>query len=195
MSLLSDPEEETGADRRPLPDDTPVGSEESFDDKRLPTDADALDHVATESLVRQHEVQEVNVQAIVRFGLGLLAAAIIIHLALWWYLSVQTRQSLAVQVQLPPAEVTPVSETGPGIEEAPAAERAAQLSPALERLRGYGWVDEEAGTVRIPIEQAIELLAEQGLPAAENESAPAFGLDAAYRADSSGGRTLTTDHQ
>jgi hypothetical protein len=33
-----------------------------------------------------------------------------------------------------------------------------------QTLYTYGWVDEKAGTVRIPIERAMELLAQQGLP-------------------------------
>jgi hypothetical protein len=31
-------------------------------------------------------------------------------------------------------------------------------------LYSYGWVDQKAGTVRIPIERAMELLAQRGLP-------------------------------
>jgi hypothetical protein len=31
-------------------------------------------------------------------------------------------------------------------------------------LNSYGWVDQEAGIVRIPIEQAMELTLERGLP-------------------------------
>ena len=31
-------------------------------------------------------------------------------------------------------------------------------------MNSYGWVDEKAGTVRIPIERAMQLVAERGLP-------------------------------
>jgi hypothetical protein len=31
-------------------------------------------------------------------------------------------------------------------------------------LYSYGWIDEKAGTVRIPIERAMDLLVQQGLP-------------------------------
>lgn len=31
-------------------------------------------------------------------------------------------------------------------------------------LESYGWVDEQAGTVRIPIERAMDLLVQRGLP-------------------------------
>jgi hypothetical protein len=33
-----------------------------------------------------------------------------------------------------------------------------------QRLQSYGWVDQEAGVVRIPIDRAMELLAQRGLP-------------------------------
>lgn len=33
-----------------------------------------------------------------------------------------------------------------------------------ETLHSYGWVDEKAGTVRIPIERAMDLIAQRGLP-------------------------------
>ena len=35
-----------------------------------------------------------------------------------------------------------------------------------ERLNSYGWVDQSAGTVHIPIERAMELMVEQGVPTA-----------------------------
>ena len=31
-------------------------------------------------------------------------------------------------------------------------------------LNGYGWIDKEAGIVRIPIEKAIDVLTRKGLP-------------------------------
>ena len=33
-----------------------------------------------------------------------------------------------------------------------------------QTLHSYGWVDEQAGVVRIPIDRAMELLAQRGLP-------------------------------
>ena len=35
------------------------------------------------------------------------------------------------------------------------------------KLHGYGWVEKDDGLARIPIERAIELLAERGLPTRE----------------------------
>jgi hypothetical protein len=42
-----------------------------------------------------------------------------------------------------------------------------------ERLNSYGWVDQPAGTVHIPIERAMQLVAERGLPMAPAPSSPA----------------------
>jgi hypothetical protein len=37
-------------------------------------------------------------------------------------------------------------------------------------LNSYGWVDEEAGVVRIPIDRAMELTLERGLPTRSEEA-------------------------
>ncbi len=50
-----------------------------------------------------------------------------------------------------------------------------------QMLDRYAWIDKNAGTVRIPVERAIELLAERGLPhrAAPPEATPAAAPAAA----------------
>ncbi len=44
-----------------------------------------------------------------------------------------------------------------------------------KELNSYGWVDEKAGVVRIPIERAMQLVAERGLPVKSPETAPPAG--------------------
>ena len=58
-----------------------------------------------------------------------------------------------------------------------------------ERLMGYHWVDEDSGIVQIPIERAMSLLAQRGLPARsqpEGQQYPDVGLGGPT--DSNGGR-------
>jgi hypothetical protein len=38
------------------------------------------------------------------------------------------------------------------------------ITAEQDRLYTYGWIDESAGTVHIPIERAMDLIVEQGLP-------------------------------
>lgn len=40
-----------------------------------------------------------------------------------------------------------------------------------DTLATYGWVDQQAGIVRIPIERAMDLIAQRGLPTRSQESA------------------------
>ena len=42
-------------------------------------------------------------------------------------------------------------------------------------LDDYQWVDRKAGTVRIPVERAMEIVAERGLPHRGSEEEPAAG--------------------
>lgn len=55
-----------------------------------------------------------------------------------------------------------------------------------EKLESYGWMDKEAGVTRIPIDRAIDVLLERGIPA--RAEAPA-GLNQVVQ-DSSAGRTV-----
>ena len=55
-----------------------------------------------------------------------------------------------------------------------------------ERLESYGWMDKGAGVTRIPIERAMELTLERGLPARADVPA---GLNMVPE-DSSAGRTM-----
>jgi hypothetical protein len=46
------------------------------------------------------------------------------------------------------------------------------IAAAEQKLKGYAWVDRSAGTVRIPIERAMQLLVQQGWPDAKGSGTP-----------------------
>jgi hypothetical protein len=168
-------------------DEQRPGSAESPHDKRdIPAPA-SVEHVAEESVVREHEVQEVDLRQISFFAGGLLLSILVSALALWWLLRVWVEQPLAFEMQILPAEVTPQPAPGPGVEPFPASERLATFGQAQQQLQSYGWVDQQAGIVRIPIERAMELLVERGLPA-RNVAPPPFDLETDPALDSSGGQ-------
>jgi hypothetical protein len=56
----------------------------------------------------------------------------------------------------------------PRLEPMPFDELRRVRARGQELLDSYGWVDRKEGIVRIPIERAIDLTAERGLPADEN---------------------------
>lgn len=49
---------------------------------------------------------------------------------------------------------------------------ARELARQNALISGYAWVDQQAGVVRIPVDRAIDLLAERGLPARQEAAAP-----------------------
>jgi hypothetical protein len=52
----------------------------------------------------------------------------------------------------------------PRLEEDERGELKTVLLDQEQKLNSYGWVDEKAGVARIPIERAIQLTAQRGLP-------------------------------
>lgn len=54
-----------------------------------------------------------------------------------------------------------------------------------KKLYSYGWVDEKAGTLHIPIERAMDLLAQRGLPVRQQGMS---GVDAAAAVSKKGGK-------
>jgi hypothetical protein len=71
------------------------------------------------------------------------------------------------QAQPPSLTTFPsVAETpaGPPLEVDPAAERRALEARARARLESYGWVDRDAGIAHIPVQRAMDLLADHGWP-------------------------------
>jgi hypothetical protein len=52
----------------------------------------------------------------------------------------------------------------PRLEEDERGQLGGILTEEEKTLYSYGWVDEKTGTVRIPIERAMELIVERGLP-------------------------------
>ena len=95
-------------------------------------------------------------------------------------------------------EQEPRAAGGPRLQQFP-AERDLRVPPAGERqlLDGYGWVDKKAGTVRIPIAEAMRLTVERGLPSRADDGTS--GQSATRRrsmpADASAGRTMERRRQ
>jgi hypothetical protein len=110
-----------------------------------------------------HERSDVDIRAIVVFAVALLVAAIVIHVALYWLLEFYRGETPPPEqvVTAPRAEQIPP----PRLQISPRAEMAEMRAAQEKELTTYGWLDEQKKTVRIPIERAMELLAERGLAA------------------------------
>ena len=59
----------------------------------------------------------------------------------------------------------------PRLQQHPVQDKEAFLAEEQQRLDSYGWVDKPAGVVRLPVQRAMELTVQRGLPAAKPASA------------------------
>ena len=149
--------------------------------------SDDLATIPEESLNRGFETRPVNLRAVVIFAVTLLVTAGIIFLILWWVLSRWQAQTLVPRLQIPPVNAT--VQPAPGAFPVVNATDNLQtvVDPALANLHNYGWVDQKAGVVRIPIDRAMTLLLQKGLPA-RKATPPSFGLDSAHKLAGEGGQ-------
>jgi hypothetical protein len=120
-----------------------------------------------------HEHTDANVSMIVQFALWLTASAVVVHILMWFMFAL----FVDLRERSGPAEFPLASEQGPRLPSGPRL----QPKPANEIydfhrqetavLDGYSWVDKNAGTVRIPISEAMRLTLERGLPARPADAA------------------------
>ena len=127
----------------------------------------------------RHERTDADVLALSKFAIALLLTCIAslgLVFALFRYFEgkyggvlPRATQSLTLDARrLPPAPQLEVTET---------QDLAAQRAAESQILSSYGWVDREHGIVRIPIDQAIDLLAASHLPARQTEQPQTAAAD------------------
>jgi hypothetical protein len=115
----------------------------------------------------RHEPSDVNPRAVGVFGAGLVVLAVLIHVVLavlFAYFDDRARRAQPPRSPLAPT-AAPQRLFEPRLQTAPTRELREKLAEEEKVLHSYGWVNREAGVVRIPIDRAIDLLAERGLPA------------------------------
>lgn len=112
-----------------------------------------------------HEVSDVNIRMILALAVGLIIAAIVIHIALYWLLEYYKERSARRQ---PAISTMPVEEQippPPRLQVSPQTDLAELRAAEEKQLQTYGWADRDKRIVRIPVDRAMELVAERGLPA------------------------------
>jgi hypothetical protein len=72
----------------------------------------------------------------------------------------------------------------PRLQVAARAELQKYRDAQQEELTTYGWTDQHNGVVRIPIDRAMDLIIERGLPARSSGSVNDSGISAQARSES-----------
>jgi hypothetical protein len=114
-----------------------------------------------------HETRDISTRVVVVFGASLVIGAIVIHFLIWvLYAFYGSLNAKAYPRQYPMAQVgAPVPPPEPRLQTQPRQDLKNLRAEEQKRLESYGWVDPSRGDVHIPIDRAMELLLQQGLPA------------------------------
>jgi hypothetical protein len=114
----------------------------------------------------RHEESDVNILAIFGFGGGLMAVAVVVLLVIYVLFGFfDGRERATVPAEYPLAAQAPKVPPEPRLQEQPREDLRELRAREDEILTSYGWVDKNAGVVRIPIDAAMKLTLERGLPA------------------------------
>jgi hypothetical protein len=124
----------------------------------------------------EFEQEDLSAKPILTFLLALIVGCVLVALVLrgmYSYLDAYENRREPVQSPLVPSTTadTRVVEPGsimkfpePRLEGTETTQINAFRQNEAQTLHSYGWVDQQAGVVRIPIDRAMELLAQRGLP-------------------------------
>jgi len=110
-----------------------------------------------------YEKQDVGFRFAMLFIVGIIVFTVLTMVVLFFVYpflapqSARARRETAAEVQkrLPP---------GPVLQANPAVDMQRFREQEQRKVSTYGWVDERRGIVRIPVERAMEMVAQRGLP-------------------------------
>jgi hypothetical protein len=108
-----------------------------------------------------HETADINVWAVGKFGIA-LCAVILLSVALLFGLMkyFQSQEAGDVAQNIQPEKVFPE----PRLEKNEFIDLQKFRDRENQTLTTYGWVDQPKGIVRLPIDRAIDVMAQKGLP-------------------------------
>jgi hypothetical protein len=111
-----------------------------------------------------HQTSDINLRVVTWTTIGLVISVIAVLVTVGGlfslfkrqYASESTPSLITTAGKLPPA---------PRLQTNPTSDWQQLLQAENAKLNSYGWIDKTAGVIRIPIDRAMDLLAQRGLPA------------------------------
>jgi hypothetical protein len=123
-------------------------------------------HLTVHAEIR-HEESDVDFRGILVFGAGLIVTCLAVSLVVW--VLFQHFEAREARPRTPEFPLATTEEhrlpPEPRLQTDPREDLQALRNAEQQTLTTYSWVDRGAGIVRIPIEEAMKLTVQRGLPA------------------------------
>ncbi len=124
----------------------------------------------------KYEHTDASVRGVVWFLAMLTVAGFLIHLVLAGMYKYFAGPGISLYQRQPAGEVYSMKPRppAPALQPDPVADFNELRALQVQRLNSYGWVDQKAGMVHIPIGNAMELLVQRGIPARPPQPAAGY---------------------
>jgi len=138
-----------------------------------------------------YEHTDADVGPMIKFAISLFISAVIVHVGLAGMYSLLVRESSErVDTHRYPLAVNGRLPAEPRLQQFPRNELYEFRMKEEQQLHSYGWVDKNAGTVHIPIEDAMRLMLERGALTSRPADASKAQEQDVFPSDSSSGRVM-----
>lgn len=124
----------------------------------------------------RHEPGDVNAVFLTKFGIGMAFLIVVFLFGLWGLFEYFVKREAVLS--LPPAAVLVPPERlppAPRLQRNPSLDMRQFLATENQAMQQYGWVDEAHGIVRIPVDRAMDIIAQRGLPVVPQPGAASSG--------------------
>jgi hypothetical protein len=115
-------------------------------------------------MYHEHERRDVNIRglALFAFSLAVLLAGSLVLMA--WLLDIFDVTPEGHGARGAPLAASPPRPPGPQLQTSPSRDMQEMLRAENTHLQSYAWVDRAGGMARIPLDRAMALVVQQGLP-------------------------------
>lgn len=109
--------------------------------------------------------REINVRGVIWTGVVLVIVAVVAHLVVWWMLKGFERYDEKRDVRLSPIEATNPQPRPPGplLQRDTVGDMKRMREEEDKALNQPAWIDRQQGLVRLPVKDAIDVIAARGV--------------------------------
>lgn len=129
--------------------------------------------MADENAKVRFETKDINVPVVLSAGLGLLITLVIIvtlvRFPYYFFAHHRAREGATASGRAAPSDALPPA---PNLQSSPYRDWKIARAQWEAELNKYEWVDRQKGIVTIPIDRAIDLLAQRGIPPSPKPANP-----------------------